>query len=97
MRKEFEELALKARQVRVKLPSGIEFDFLLPTVGDILKFSNKTPETDDVLELIKKGLPEDLILEELPVTDYFYLMNLINDFFGQLGKSQSGSPTSQET
>jgi len=97
MRKEFEELALKARQVRVKLPSGIEFDFLLPTVGDILKFSNKTPETDDVLELIKKGLPEDLTLEELPVTDYFYLMGLINDFFGQLGKSQSGSQTSQET
>jgi len=97
MRKEFEELALKARQVRVKLPSGIEFDFLLPTVGDILKFSNKTPETNDVLELIKKGLPEDLTLEELPVTDYFYLMGLINDFFGQLGKSQSGSPTSQET
>jgi len=97
MRKEFEELALKARQVRVKLPSGIEFDFLLPTVGDILKFSNKTPETDDVLELIKKGLPEDLTLEELPVTDYFYLMNLINDFFGRLGKSQSGSLTSQET
>ena len=97
MRKEFEELALKARQVRVKLPSGIEFDFLLPTVGDILKFSNKTPETDDVLELIKKGLPEDLTLEELPVTDYFYLMNLINDFFGRLGKSQSGSPTLQET
>jgi len=97
MREEFEELALKARQVRVKLPSGIEFDFLLPTVGDILKFSNKTPETNDVLELIKKGLPEDLTLEELPVTDYFYLMNLINDFFGQLGKSQSGSPTSQET
>jgi hypothetical protein len=97
MRKEFEELALKARQVRVKLPSGIEFDFLLPTVGDILKFSNKTPETDDVLELIKKGLPEDLTLEELPVTDYFYLMGLINDFFGQLGKSQNGSPTSQGT
>jgi hypothetical protein len=97
MRKEFEELALKARQVKIKLPSGIEFNFLLPTVGDILKFSNKTPTTEDMLELIKKGMPEDLPLEELPLTDYSHLMGLINDFFGQIGKSQNGSPTSQES
>lgn len=97
MRKEFEELSLKARQVRVKLPSGIEFDFLLPTVGDILKFTSKTPEPADVLELIRKGLPADVTLEELPITDYFYLMKLVNDFFGQLGNSQTGSETSQKT
>jgi hypothetical protein len=97
--KKFKELSLKARTIKITLPSGFEFDFILPTTGRILQFSKGTKTQEELLELLQEGFPEGLSVEDLPITDFNYLQEVIGNFFEGMqknSKSQTGSGSTQE-
>ncbi|MGC9100855.1 MAG: hypothetical protein ACP5HC_06325 [Caldisericum sp.] len=94
---EFKKLSLKARTIKVSLPSGIEIDFVLPTTGRFLEFARKTPTQEDIIQLLNEGMPEGLKVEDLPLTDFFFLQEVVSNFFENIQKtSPSGSSNTQE-
>ena len=101
-REEFLALSLKARTLKVQLPSGIEIDFILPPTGELVKFYNDITKseniTEDIMNFIQKGLPEEITITDLPYEDFCYLRDLINDFFVNTSKKklQNGSQNTQE-
>ncbi|NLH60637.1 MAG: hypothetical protein GX452_04460 [Ignavibacteriales bacterium] len=97
--KKFQECSLKARTLKVTLPSGFEFDFILPTTGRFLAFTKGKKTQDDLIQLLQEGFPEGLNVEDLPLDDFNYLNEVISNFFEEMMKkkeSQTGSETTQE-
>lgn len=99
-REEFLKFSLKARTVKLQLPSGLEIDFIMPATGELIKFYNEISKsedfTKDIMNFIQRGLPEGITIEDLPYEDFCYLRDLINDFFVNTSKKfQNGSQTTQ--
>lgn len=98
--KKFRELSLKARTLKITLPSGFEFDFILPTTGRLLQFSKGNKTQEDLIQLLQEGFPEGLSVEDLPLTDFNYLQEVIGNFFEEMQKKpkpQTGSENTQES
>ena len=98
--KKFQECSLKARTVKMILPSGFTFDFILPTVGRLLKFSSEQT-ADELMKLLQEGFPEGVNVEDLPLTDFIYLKEVLSNFFEETqkqkeSKSPIGSKNMQE-
>jgi hypothetical protein len=94
---EIKKLSLKARTVKLTLPSGIEIDFVLPTAGRFLQFISKTPTQEDIVQLLNEGMPEGVKVEDLPLEDFLYLQEALSNFFENTRKkSPTGSSNTQE-
>ena len=99
--KKFREYSLKARTIKMILPSGFTFDFILPTVGRLLKFSSGEQTADELMKLLQEGFPEEVDIGELPLTDFVYLKEVLSNFFEETqkqkeSKSPIGSKNTQE-
>ena len=91
--KKFQECSLKARTMEMILPSGFTFDFILPTVGRLLKFSSGEQTADELMKLLQEGFPEEVDIGELPLTDFVYLKEVLSNFFEETQKQkESKSP-----
>lgn len=99
IKKKFQECSLKARTLHITLPSGFEFDFILPTTGRFLRLLKEGTTVENVMSLLQEGLPDGLNLDDFAITDLVYLREVIGDFFDKVvgGKFQSGSENTQET
>ena len=86
--KKFREYSLKARTIKMILPSGFTFDFILPTVGRLLKFSSGEQIVDELMKLLQEGFPEGLNVEDLPLTDFIYLKEILSNFFEETQKQK---------
>ena len=99
--KRFRECSLKARTLRIVLPSGFEFDFLLPTTGRFLELAKEEKITQDkIIQLLQEGFPEGLKVEDLPLTDFNYLQEVVGNFFEGIARKtipQTGSKPMQES
>ena len=99
IKQRYQDLALKLRTLKVTLPSGFEFEYLLPTVGQYILFTKGKQTQDDVIEFLQGGFPEGLRVEDLAIEDFNKLSEVISNFFvaWRQGKlSQNGSPNTQE-
>jgi hypothetical protein len=95
--KKFQECSLKARTLKITLPSGFEFDFLLPTTGRFLEFAKGTKTQDDLIQLLNEGMPKGLNVNDFPLTDFNYLQEVLGNFFEEIQKkSPTGLKTTQE-
>jgi|GEM_PF-4789581 len=98
--KKFQELSLKARTMKITLPSGFEFDFILPTTGKLLQFAKGKQTQDELIELLQEGFPEGLNVNDLPLTDFDYLQEVLGNFFEEIQKkheSRLGSEITPES
>ena len=87
--KKFQECSLKARTMKINLPSGFEFDFILPTTGRFLELAKEKITSDEIIQLLQEGFPEGLNIEDLPLTDFNYLQEVLGNFFEEIMKKQS--------
>ena len=96
--KEYKEQSLKSRTKHIKLPSGLEFDIVLPTpyqlVFGVGATKNETESTQKLLEMIQ--FPDELKIEDLTMEDFLSLMQQITDFFTEGTKSLNGSKNTQK-
>jgi hypothetical protein len=95
--KEYKQKSLKNRTKHIKLPSGLEFDVVLPTpyqlVFGIADVKNETESSKKLLEMVK--LPDGLALDDFETDDLVSFMEQITDFFTKGTKSLSGFKTTQ--
>lgn len=74
--KTYVEKSLKERIMHISLPSGLEFDLILPTPYEYTHSENET-----ILDFIGKRLPEGLKLSDLLAPDYFAFAEIVSNFF----------------
>ena len=81
LKKLFQECSLKARALKVILPSGFEFEYLLPTIGRFLEFSKSERTLEDLAKLIQEGMPEGIDINDMSIDDFNYLNGVFGNFF----------------
>ena len=98
--KQYKEYSLKKRTKHILLPSGLEFDIVLPPVYTIVfELGNADPTDDDgvtaekLLSSIK--LPDDLTVDDFLPEDFVVLVQQVTDFFAEITTSLNGSKNMQ--
>ena len=95
--KEYREKNLKSRTKHIKLPSGLEFDIVLPSPYQMVFGIGEGSEIDKskrLLDLIV--LPDKLEINDLTMNDFLSLMEQVTDFFTKETKSLTGSKNMQK-